>query len=62
MARADVPTYEKIVECERELLKFFKWDLGFLMAIHFVEMFLANGVLFGSEEGLSVPKNKETAA
>lgn len=62
MARSDVPSYEKIVECERELLKFFKWDLGFLMAIHFVEMYLANGVLFGAEEGLSVGKSKETAA
>ena len=62
MARADVPTYEQIVECERQLLKYFKWDLGFLMVIHFVEMYLANGVLFGAEEGLAVAKNKATAA
>ena len=61
MARSEIPTYDKIVECEREMLKFFKWDLGFLMAIHYVEMYLANGVLFGAEEGLTVIKNKETA-
>ena len=31
------------------------------MAIHFVEMFLANGVLFAAEEGLKVGKSRATA-
>jgi hypothetical protein len=45
-----VPTYDDIVECERKMLKFFKWDLGFVLVIHYVEMFLANGVMFESED------------
>ena len=47
---SSVPTYEEIVECERKLLHFFNWDLGFILVIHYVEMFLANGVLFESED------------
>jgi hypothetical protein len=43
------------------LMKFFEWDLGFLLPIHFVEMFLANGVLFESEHNKSIAKNKVTA-
>lgn len=45
-----IPTYDEIVECERKMLKFFGWDLGFILVIHYVEIFLANGVLFESEE------------
>lgn len=30
-------------------MNFFNWDLGFVMPVHYVEMFLANGVLFESE-------------
>ena len=44
-----IPTYNEIVETERHLMNFFGWDLGFVMPIHFVEMFLANGILFESE-------------
>lgn len=43
------------------LMKFFEWDLGFVLPIHFVEMFLANGVLFESEHHTSIKKTKETA-
>jgi hypothetical protein len=43
------PSYTDIVETERMLMHFFDWDLGFVMPIHFVEMFLANGVLFETE-------------
>jgi hypothetical protein len=39
---------------------FFGWDLGFVMPIHFVEIYLANGVLFESETD-SIDKSKETA-
>ena len=52
-----VPTYNEIVECERLLLRFYEWDLGFVMPIHFVEMFLANGVLFESEHNKNINKN-----
>lgn len=56
-----VPTYNEIVECERLLLRFFEWDLGFVMPIHFIEMFLANGVLFESEYNKNISKTKQTA-
>lgn len=49
-AKREVPSYEEIVECERKVLKFFNWDLGFILVFHFIEMFLANGCLFESEE------------
>ena len=55
------PTYTEIVETERGLMGFYGWDLGFVMPIHFVEMFLANGVLFESETDKNVEKSKETA-
>lgn len=42
-------------------MKFFEWDLGFVLPIHFVEIFLANGVLFESEHNKSITKNKQTA-
>jgi len=53
-----VPTYDEIVECERHVLAFFEWDLGFVMGFHFVEMFLANGVLFESEYNKNINKTK----
>ena len=55
-----VPTWTDIVETERMLMNFFGWDLGFVLPIHYVEMFLANGVLFESEP-INQPKTKETA-
>ena len=56
-----IPTYAEIVETERHLMNFFGWDLGFVMPIHFVEMFLANGILFESEYNHNIKKNKTTA-
>lgn len=44
------------------LMNFFGWDLGFVLPIHFVEMFLANGVLFESEEIQSISKNRHSAS
>jgi len=55
------PSYNDIVETERMLMNFFEWDLGFVMPIHFVEMFLANGVLFQSETHHNITKTKDTA-
>lgn len=55
------PTYTDIVETERHLMEFYGWDLGFVMPYHFVEMFLANGVLFETEHNPSIVKDKVTA-
>ena len=44
------------------LMNFFQWDLGFLMPIHFVEIYLANGVLFESEYNKSIDKTKSNAS
>lgn len=46
------PTWPEVVETERMLMGFYGWDLGFVLPIHFVEMFIANGVLFESEQGV----------
>ena len=43
------------------LMNFFGWDLGFVMPIHFVEIYLANGVLFECEHNKNIDKSKETA-
>ena len=56
-----VPDFDQIVACEKRLLNFFEWDLKFLLPIHFLRLYLANGVLFSKE---MVPesqrqKNKE---
>lgn len=40
---------------------FFGWDLGFVMPIHFIEIYLANGVLFESENDKNIDVSKETA-
>ena len=42
-------------------MTFFNWDLGFVLPYHFVEMFLANGVLFETEHNPSIIKDKSTA-
>ena len=55
------PSYTDIVETERMLMHFFDWDLGFVLPIHFVEMFLANGVLFESEHNHNIVKDRATA-
>lgn len=43
------PSWTDIVETERLLMNFYGWDLGFVLPIHYIEMFLANGVLFETE-------------
>mmetsp|Transcript_8214 Transcript_8214/g.6123 ORF Transcript_8214/g.6123 Transcript_8214/m.6123 type:complete len:90 (-) Transcript_8214:199-468(-) len=44
------PTYNEVVECERELLIHFKWDLMILIPSHFLRAFLANGIVFDNEQ------------
>ena len=57
-----IPNYNDIVDCERFVLQYFGWDLGFILPIHFVEMFLANGVLYEIEQNKNIIKTKETAS
>ena len=35
--------------CEGRILNYFEWDLKFLLPIHFLRLYLANGVLFSKE-------------
>ena len=46
---AYIPNYDQIVACEKRILLYFEWDLKFLLPIHFLRLFLANGVLFSKE-------------
>ena len=50
----DVPLYKEIVETERRLMNFFDWDISFQTAYHFLEMYLAMGVIFDDDD-----QNKE---
>lgn len=54
------PSWTDVVESERLIMTFLGWDLGWVLPLHYVEIFLANGVLF-SGEPKTVPKSKETA-
>ena len=42
-------------------MSFYGWDLGFVMPIHYIEIYLANGVLFESEHNKNINKSKEIA-
>ena len=44
-----MPSFDAIVECERKLMVFFDWDLKFVLPLHIVRAYLANGVLFSNE-------------
>lgn len=44
-----VPTFDQIVECERSLMQAFDWNLKFILPLHILRAFLANGVLFSNE-------------
>jgi hypothetical protein len=43
------PTKEEILQCERNLLNHFDWDLKLTLPLNFLMTFLSNGVLFQSE-------------
>ncbi len=55
------PTWTDIVETEREIMNFYGWDIGFVLPIHYIEMFLANGILFESEKNSNSKIDKSTA-
>ena len=44
-----MPMWSEVVETERHIMKFFDWNIGFPLPVHFVEMFLAQGVLYENE-------------
>lgn len=43
------PTYTEIVETERQLMHFFDWSISFATPYHFLEIFIAQGILFQNE-------------
>ena len=46
-----VASFNEIVECERKVMRYFDWNIMFLLPIHFVSNLLANGVIFENEVG-----------
>lgn len=44
------PTFSEVVECERELMVFFKWDLMIVTPTIVLQHYLANGVVFDNED------------
>lgn len=44
-----MPMWKEVVETERHIMHFFDWSIGFPLSIHFVEIFLSQGVLFSDE-------------
>ena len=47
------PSFDEVVECEREVLMYFNWDLMILIPAHFVRILLANGVVFENEANVN---------
>ena len=45
----DMPSWTDVVETERHIMKFFDWNISFPLPIHFLEMFLAQGIIFTSD-------------
>jgi hypothetical protein len=41
-----VPTWEEMIEFEREVTLFFNWDLKIPIPLNFVMSYLSNGVVF----------------
>lgn len=41
-----MPSWTDVVETERHLMYFLDWNISFPLPIHFLEMFLAQGVVF----------------
>ena len=44
-----MPTVKSIVACEYRLLRHFDWNLNLILPLHFVKMYLAQGILFSNE-------------
>ena len=52
------PHFNDVVECERQVMRFFNWDLMMIMPIHFIKCLLSNGVLFNNEQGATTDTAK----
>lgn len=52
-----MPSWTEVVETERHLMYFFDWNISFPLPIHFLEMFLAQGILFKSDGAENVSEN-----
>jgi hypothetical protein len=46
----ETPSFNEIVECERYLMNFFKWDLAIVTPTLVLQLYLANGILFDNED------------
>ena len=44
-----MPTWTDVVETERHIMAFFDWSISFPLTIHFVDIFLAQGIVFKNE-------------
>ena len=44
-----VPSYNDVIECERNILHYFDWNFKFMLPLHFIRLLLANGIVFTSE-------------
>lgn len=44
-----MPSWTDVVETERHLMYFLDWNISFPQPIHFLEMFLAQGVVYQSD-------------
>jgi hypothetical protein len=49
------PTFIDVVECERELMAFFNWDLNVPTPTILTKLLLANGVVFDNESFGGIP-------
>lgn len=45
-----LPTHREVIESERQIMKFFNWNLMIVTPTTILKLLLANGVLFDSEE------------
>mmetsp|Transcript_33423 Transcript_33423/g.32475 ORF Transcript_33423/g.32475 Transcript_33423/m.32475 type:complete len:149 (+) Transcript_33423:383-829(+) len=52
------PTYNEVVDCEKQILMHFDWNLMILIPSHFVKVFLANGVVFDNETQSNISLSK----
>lgn len=49
------PTFNEVVECERELMVFYNWDLMIVTPTVLTKLLIANGVVFDNESFGGIP-------
>jgi hypothetical protein len=50
-----IPSFDEIIESERELMEYFHWDLMVVNPTQVLKLMLANGVIFDNE---NIPQEK----